>query len=121
MIVIYLDSHQPTKDYNDKLKQIEFMFEAYHFGDTQIITERNPTVIIDILRFYKPYQFITYSLNEFDSTPTMISELILTMVDKLDITFNTIKENIHLDKNNFLSIYPTIFEFFRDKIIENQS
>lgn len=113
MIVIYLNPNQPKDTYDKKLKEIIDTTEVYHFGELTVITERNPTIIMDILRYYKPYQFITYSLNEFDSSPTMISELIISMVDKLDITFNTIEDNLYFDKDNFLEIYPKVFENYK--------
>jgi len=112
-----MNSHQNIDTYNDKLEKIIYHSDSYNFSEVTVITEKNQTVIRDILSMYKPYQFITYSLKEFNKfTPTQICELILYMVDKLDITFTTIEENLYFDKNNFLTIYPTVFEILRNKL-----
>lgn len=112
-----MNSHQNISTYNDKLEKIIYYTDSYHFGNITVVTEKNQTVIRDILSMYKPYQFITYSLKEFDKlTPTQICELILYMVDKLDITFSTIDDNLYFDKENILTIYPKIFEIFKNKI-----
>lgn len=112
-----MNSHQTISTYNDKLEKIIYHTDSYNFDNVTVITEKNQTVIRDILRMYKPYQFITYSLKEFDKfTPTQICELILYMVDKLDIVFTTIDDNLYFDKENILTIYPMVFEIFKNKI-----
>ena len=116
MIIIYMNLHQNIDTYNDKLEKIIYHTNSYNFGKITVITEKNQTVIRDILNMYKPYQFITYSLKEFDKfTPTQICELILYMIDKLDITFTTIEDNLYFNKENILTIYPKIFEYYKRK------
>jgi hypothetical protein len=119
MIIIYLNPNQPQNQYNNKLDKIYSIIDLYHFGDIKIITERDPTIIIDLLRLYKPYQFLTYSLNEFDSTPTMISELIINMITKLDIFFSTIEDKLYFHNDNILSIYKIVFDNYKKRINYN--
>ncbi|MEA3331640.1 MAG: hypothetical protein U9Q29_08115 [Campylobacterota bacterium] len=57
---------------------------------------------------------MVHSVHEFDSSPTMVSELILYMVNKLDITFTSIDDNLYFDQNNILDIYPKVFEQFKE-------
>lgn len=116
MIVIYLNSNQQKSIYNDKLEQMIYHTDSYNFSEVTVVTEKIPTVIRDILQVYKPYQFIVYSLDEFENlSPTMISELILYMVDKLDITFLTMEKNLCFNQSNILEIYPKVFKHFKHR------
>ena len=67
MIVIYINSNQPKDRYYDKLEKMIYHTDSYNFSEVTVITEKNPTVIRDILQVYKPYQFIIYSLDEFEN------------------------------------------------------
>ena len=113
MIIIYLNPNQSKKEYDEKLHKMLDRIEAYHFGDVTIITDKNLHVVRDMLQFYKPYQFLVHSVHEFDSSPTMVSELILYMVTKLDITFTSIDDELYFDQDNILDIYPQVFEQFK--------
>jgi len=113
MIIIYLNPNQSQKKYNEKLNEMLSIIEFYHFGDITVVTDKSLNVIRDILSFYKPYQFTIHSVHEFDSSPTMVSELILYMVNKLDITFTSINDKLYFDQDNILEIYPKVFEQFK--------
>lgn len=115
MIIIYINPNQSQKKYNDKLNKIVHSIEAYTFGDTIVLTDKNLQVVRDIVTLYKPYQFIVYSVHEFDSSPTMVSELILHMVGKLDIAFTSLSEKLYFYPSNILEIYPKVFEQFKNK------
>ena len=113
MIVIYLNPNQPKDTYDKKLKEIIDTTEVYHFGEITVITERNPTVIRDMLQFYKPYQFIVPSISDFEASPTMVSELILYAVSNLNISVTLLDDNLHFNTSNALDIYPKVFEHFK--------
>ena len=113
MIIIYLNPNQSKKQYDEKLNEMLHLIEAYHFGDVTIVTDKSLHIIRDIVSFYKPYQFSVHSVYEFDSSPTMVSELILYMVNKLDITFTSIDDKLYFDQDNILEIYPKVFEQFK--------
>lgn len=115
MIIVYLNPNQTKKQYDKKLNEILFRIEAYHIGDVTVVSDKSLQVVRDILRLYKPYQFIVYSVHEFDSSPTMVSELILNMVNKLDITFTSIDDELFFNQDNILEIYPKVFEQFKNK------
>jgi len=114
MIMIHMDSNQNVGTYSEKLEKMIDHTEAYNFGEVLVITEKDPRIIRDMITLYEPYQFIIYSLKEFQKlSPTMISELILYMVDKLDITFTVYEDDLYFDKENILTIYPKIFEYYK--------
>ena len=113
MIIIYLNPNQSQEKYNEKLNEMLSIIEFYHFGDITVVTDKSLHVIRDIVGFYKPYQFTIHSVHEFDSSPTMVSELILYMVNKLDITFTSINDKLYFDQDNILEIYPKVFEQFK--------
>ena len=113
MIIIYLNPNQSKKEYDEKLHKMLDRIEAYHFGDVTIITDKNLHVVRDMLQFYKPYQFLVHSVHEFDSSPTIVSELILYMVTKLDITLTSTDDELYFDQDNILDIYPQVFEQFK--------
>ena len=113
MIAIYINLNQPQKQYNDKLNEILDSIQIYHFGDTVVLTDKSLQVVRDMVTFYKPYQFIVYSVHEFDSSPTMVSELILHMVGKLGITFTSLSEKLYFYSSDILEIYPKVFEQFQ--------
>ena len=113
MIIIYLNPNQSKKQYDEKLNEMLYLIEAYHFGDVTVVTDKSLHVIRDIVSLYKPYQFSVHSVHEFDSSPTMVSELILYMVNKLDITFTSIDDKLYFDQDNILEIYPKVFEQFK--------
>ncbi len=115
-MIIYLNEVPYSRKYNDKEAQLKSLVEWYYFGEIHTITERNPSVIIDLIKHYDAMQFVMYSVEEFDCSPTMICELILSMI-KLDCIFTSHKESLYFD--NILEVYPKIFEIFRKKIINS--
>lgn len=114
-MIIYVNEVPYSRKYNDKEAQLKSLVEWYYFGEIHTITERNPRIIIDLIKHYNAMQFITYSIEEFDVSPTMICELILSMI-KLDCIFTSYRESFYFDKNNALEVYPKIFEIFRKDI-----
>lgn len=117
-MIIYLNSNQPQHTYDDKLSKIKFTTELFEFDKLITVTEKNHMVLRDILRLYSNQhtQFITYSFKEFDKlSPTQISELIIYMVDKLKMKFYSYEDDIYFNKDNLLSIYPKIFEYYRNQ------
>lgn len=115
MIIVYLNPNQPKKQYDKKFNEIMYKIEAYHFGDVTVVTDKSLQVVRDVLHLYKPYQFLVHSVHEFDSSPTMVSELILHMVNKLDITFTSIDDELFFNQDNILEIYPKVFKQFKNK------
>lgn len=117
-MIIYVNEVPYGRKYNDKEAQLKSLVEWYYFGEIHTITERNPRIIIDLIKHYDAMQFVTYSIEEFDVSPTMICELIFSMI-KLDCIFTSHKESLYFDKDNILEVYPEVFKIFRKKIINS--
>lgn len=112
---MYINESTNSWEYRYKQDKLRDFFEWYHFGAVHVVTERDTFVLLDLIRMYDPYQFITYSVKEFCCSPTMICELIFKIID-MDIVFTSYKESLYFCKASKLEVYPKVFEIFRKDI-----
>lgn len=116
-MILYVNEIPYTYSYTYKESILKESIEWF-IGNIHTVTERNPIVIIDLITYYKPMLFLTYSIDEFDLSPTQISELILSII-KSDCVFKSIKESLYFEKEDYMMVYPSIFEIFKHKIHTN--
>ena len=118
MIISYINTEINSVEYQqrvDSFSDICEMFFTEIDKDIKIITERNPTIIRDIIIYNKPTFFFTDSIQDFPCSPTQISELIIFILNH-NCIFESKDESISFDKNNILDVYPKVFEIFRNKV-----
>ena len=114
-MVMYINESPNSSEYRAKEAKLYDFFEWYYFGAVHVVTERDTFVLLDLIRVYDPYQFITYSIKEFDCSPTMICEFIFKIID-MDIVFTSYQESLYFCKASKLEVYPKVFEIFRKDI-----
>lgn len=113
---MYINESTNSRAYRYKQDKLYDFFEWYHFGAVHVVTERDTFVLLDLMKVYNPYQFITYSIKEFDCSPTMICEFIFKIID-MDIVFTSYKESsLYFCKASKFEVYPKVFEIFRKDI-----
>lgn len=114
-MIFYINSNPSSEEYKYKETQLRNWVDWYHFGEIKILTERSSSVLVELIQIYKPYQFLTYSIKEFDMSPTMICQIIFQIISE-DCVFTSLNEKLYFDKNNVLEVYPKVFEIFRKDI-----
>lgn len=115
-MVVYINESPNSSEYRAKEATLRDLFEWYHFGAVHVVTERDTFVLLDLIRVYDPYQFIVYSIKEFDCcSPTMICEFIFKIID-MDIVFTSYEDALYFCKESKLEVYPKVFEIFRRDI-----
>jgi len=80
----------------------------------EIITETNQKILREIIINYKPILFYMDSLIESKISPTVLSELIIFIL-KHNCIFQSQKDNIYWESSDIDTVYPNIFELFREK------
>ena len=118
MIISYINTEINSIEYQqrvDSFSDICEMFFTEIDKDIKIITERNPIIIRDMITHYKPIFFFIDSIKDFPFSPTLISELIIFILNH-NCIFESKDESISYDKNNIVDVYPKVFEIFRNKV-----
>jgi hypothetical protein len=80
----------------------------------EIITETNQKILRDIINHHKPILFYMDSLIDSNLSPTVLSELIIFIL-KQNCIFQSEKDNIYWESSDIDTVYPNIFELFRQK------
>ena len=116
MMILYINESPKSKTFQYKESALVRKSHDYniYFDNTITITDKIHTNIINLIDYHKPSSLIVKSLNEFEFSPTLISEMLMKIVDK-DVSFYSIDDNIYLTKQDKLDVYPTIFTVFRNK------
>ena len=115
MIISYINTEINSIEYQqrvDSLSEICEMFFTEIDKDIKIITERNPIIIRDLIIYYKPIFFFIDSIKDFPFSPTLISELIIFILNH-NCIFESKDESISFDKNNIVDVYPKIFSYYK--------
>ena len=118
MIFCYI----PNQIEEDKLSSIKSLLnDRYQMfftevGDgIEIITETNQKILRDTIINHKPILFYMDSLKDSTLSPTILSELIIFIL-KQNCIFQSEKDNIYWESSDIDTVYPNIFELFRQKI-----
>ena len=115
MILSYLNADTNSLQYQKRVDSFSDICDIFFVEierDIKIITERNPTVLRDIISLYKPKYFLVNSISDFPFSPTQISEVIMFIL-RQDCLFESEEESISWDKDNIESVYPKVFELFK--------
>jgi len=115
MILSYLNADTNSLQYQKRVDSFSDICDIFFVEierDIKIITERNPTVLRDIISLYKPKYFLVNSIRDFPFSPTQISEVIMFIL-RQDCLFESEEESISWDKDNIESVYPKVFELLK--------
>lgn len=93
-----------------------YMMFFCEIGDgIEIITESNQKILRDSILHYKPILFWIDSIKDLNMSATIISELIIFIL-KQNCIFQSQRDNIYWNSSDIDTVYPNIFELFRDKL-----
>lgn len=115
MIISYIDTDIDSVEYQQRVDSFSYICEIFFTEidkDIQIVTERNPIVLLGIINYYKATHFQVDSIKDFPFSPTQISELIIFILNN-DCTFQSQRESIDYDKNNIIDVYQKVFQCLR--------
>jgi len=115
MIISYIDTDIQSIEYQQRVDSFSVICDIFFIEvdtDIQIITERNPIIIRDMITLYKPTYFMINSIKDFPFSPTLISELIIFILNN-DCIFKSEDESIIYDKDDIVDVYSKVFSYYK--------
>ena len=115
MIISYIDTDIQSVEYQQRVDSFSVICDIFFIEvdtDIQIITERNPIIIRDMITLYKPTYFMINSIKDFPFSPTLISELIIFILNH-NCIFECKDESISFDKDDIVDVYSKVFSYYK--------
>lgn len=116
MILIYSPFPLNENQIHNQMELFKDKLSMFFVDDNSFIysSETNQKLLREIIINHKVFLFYTHSIKQMGFTPTQISELIIFLL-KNGCEFQSELENLYFKKSDLDTIYPKIFEIFRDK------
>ena len=116
MILIYSQNPIIKDEIDNTLNQLKDKLSVFFVDDDDFIfsTETNHKLLRESIINHNVNLFYIHSIKQIGFSPTEICELIIFLL-KNGIYFQSELDNLYLSEDNIDTVYPTIFEIFRDK------
>ena len=115
MIISYINNNIDSIEYQQRVNSFSKICSIFFTEidkDIKIVTERNPIVLRDLITYYKPSVLMIDSIKDFPFSPTLISELIIFILNN-NCRFKSKRESIDYNKDNILDVYEKIFSYYK--------
>jgi hypothetical protein len=116
MILIYSQNPINKDEIDNTINQLKDKLSLFFVDDDDFIfsTETNHKLLRELIINHNVNLFHIHSIKQIGFSPTEICELIIFLL-KNGIYFQSELDNLYLSEDNIDTVYPTIFEIFRDK------
>ena len=116
MILIYSQNPINKDEIDNTINQLKDKLSLFFVDDDDFIfsTETNHKLLRESIIHHNVNLFYIHSIKQIGFSPTEICELIIFLL-KNGIYFQSELDNLYLSEDNIDTVYPTIFEIFRDK------
>ena len=113
MIVFFINDNPKSASY--KCKKNKLLEKPWwYLGNIKIYTERNLSVLVELLQISKEQHLFITSISEFeDYTPTEICQFILRVVDN-DLIVHFVDDNFYFHKSNIADVYEVVFKRYKE-------